>query len=79
MSHLKWATVTSSQDEIQASLIANALQEENIPAITHNKKDSVYVMLGSVFVLVPEDQLEEAQQILIDKKIVDEDAFSDEE
>jgi len=77
MSHLKWATLTSSHDEIQANLIASSLHEKNIPAVTYNKKDSVYVMLGVVYVLVPEDQLEKAQQILIEEKVVDKEAFED--
>jgi type III secretory pathway lipoprotein EscJ len=77
MSHLKWATLTSSQDEIQANLIASTLQEKNIPAVTYNKKDSVYVMLGAVYVLVPEEHIADAREVLIDADIVDADAFED--
>ncbi|GEM_PF-889287 len=75
MSHLKWATLTSSQDEIQANLIASTLHEKNIPAVTSNKKDSMYAMLGAVYVLVPEEHFEEAKQLLIDEEIVSPDAF----
>lgn len=77
MSHLKWVTLTSSHDEIQANLIASSLHEKNIPAVTYNKKDSVYVMLGTVFVLVPEENFERAKEILVDEGIVDADAFED--
>jgi hypothetical protein len=77
MSHLKWVTLTSSHDEIQANLIASSLHEKNIPAVTYNKKDSVYVMLGTVFVLVPEENLDRAKEILVDEGIVDADAFED--
>ncbi|NBB88734.1 MAG: hypothetical protein GVX96_02960 [Bacteroidetes bacterium] len=75
MSHLKWSTLTSSQDEIQANLIASVLQENNIPAVTHNKKDRAYVMLGAVYVLVPENYYEKAKEILIEKEIMDAEAF----
>jgi hypothetical protein len=77
MSHLKWATLTSSQDEIQANLIASTLHEKNIPAVTYNKKDTMYAMLGAVYVLVPEENFEDAKQLLIDEDIVSPDAFED--
>jgi len=67
----------SSHDEIQANLIASSLHEKDIPAVTYNKKDSVYVMLGTVFVLVPEENLDRAKQILVDEGIVDASAFED--
>ena len=78
MTKQRWRTLITCTDEIRANLIASALHEEDIPAITHNQKDSVYVMLGSVYVLVPEGQIERAQKVLIDEDIVDPEAFEDE-
>ena len=75
MSKLNWKTLITSTDEIRANLIASALHEKDIPAITHNKKDSVFQMLGTVYVLVPENELKRSQEILIDEDIVEPEAF----
>lgn len=77
MSKLNWKTLITCSDEIRANLIASALHEEDIPAITHNHKDSVYVMLGAVYVLVPENELERSRKVLIEEDIVEPEAFED--
>jgi hypothetical protein len=79
MTKQRWKTLITCVDEIRANLIASALHEEDIPAITHNQKDSVYVMLGSVYVLVPEDQIQKSRKVLIDEDIVEPEAFEGEE
>lgn len=78
MSKQRWRTLITCSDEIRANLIASALHEEDIPAITHNKKDSAFHMLGAVYVLVPENMLEKSRKVLVDDDIVDPDAFEDE-
>ncbi len=77
MSKQNWKTLITCSDEIRANLIASALHEEDIPAITHNQKDSVYVMLGAVYVLVPENELERSRKVLIEDDIVEPEAFED--
>lgn len=78
MSEVKWIRLISTEDEIRASLIASALHQQDIPAVTINKKDTAYAFLGSVYVLVPESQLHQSRKVLVDEKIVEEDAFDDE-
>ena len=79
MEKQRWRTLITCTDEIRANLITTALHEEDIPAISHNQKDSAFQMLGAVYVLVPENVLEKSRKILVDEEIVEPDAFEDED
>lgn len=61
---MKWKAIWSTPSEIEGLLVQDTLQAAGIPAHMHNQKDSMYVIIGEVKVLVPLSMEEQARQIL---------------
>jgi hypothetical protein len=61
---MKWTTIWSTTSEIEGIIVQDTLQAAGIPAHMHNQKDSMYVIIGEVHVLVPISMEEQARQIL---------------
>lgn len=61
---MKWKAIWSTSSEIEGIMVQDILQAAGIPAHMHNQKDSMYVIIGEVHVLVPVSMEEQALQIL---------------
>lgn len=58
-----WTKIYSTAHSWQAKLIEGRLNEEGIPCVSMNKKDSAY-LFGSIELFVPADQVLKAKAIL---------------
>jgi Putative prokaryotic signal transducing protein len=62
--HMEWKVIWSSVSELEGILVQEVLHVAGIPAQLLNQKDSMYVILGEVRILVPADMEESARQLL---------------
>ena len=67
---VKWIKVLNTEDGIKAELAKSVLQSHQIESVVVNKQDSAYVVLGFSEVLVPEEQAEQALEILKTQDLV---------
>jgi hypothetical protein len=67
---VNWIKVLSTEDAIKAELAKSVLQSHQIESVVVNKQDSAYVVLGFSEVLVPEEQAEQALEILKTQDLV---------
>ena len=72
---MKWTTIWSTSSEIEGIIVQDTLQAAGIPAHMHNQKDSMYVIIGEVHVLVPLSMEEQARQILTMKGLLHDKQF----
>ena len=49
-----WIKVFENQNQIRAEIVKAVLEENGIPAVVMNKKETVYHVFGSYEVLVPQ-------------------------
>ncbi len=61
---MNWKKVYRTDNLSRASIIAGLLMENNIPSNVLDKKDSSYVFLGHVDVMVPEDLMQAAEALI---------------
>ncbi|MEP7321339.1 MAG: DUF2007 domain-containing protein [Saprospiraceae bacterium] len=61
---MKWKIIWSSVSELEGILVQDVLHVAGIPAQLLNQKDSMYVILGEVRILVPANMEESARQLL---------------
>ena len=62
-----WVSVFTTNEEFEAERIKELLSDSNIPAVILNQKDSSYIMLGEVNVMVNKEHKEEAEKIIKNK------------
>ena len=62
-----WVSVFTTNEEFEAERIKELLSDSNIPAVILNQKDSSYIMLGEVNVMVNKEHKEEAEKVIINK------------
>lgn len=61
-----WEKVYESWDLPTATMVMGILVEHGVPAKTLDKKDSAFVFLGKVEVLVPKEFVQAAQALIED-------------
>lgn len=61
-----WKRIYRTRDRIKAEIVKDVLQDRGITAITVNKQDSAYVVLGEFEIHVPVDEVIEALKIIND-------------
>ncbi|MEO5582355.1 MAG: DUF2007 domain-containing protein [Saprospiraceae bacterium] len=61
---MEWKIIWSSVSELEGILVQDVLHVAGIPAQLLNQKDSMYVILGEVRILVPANMEEAARQLL---------------
>ena len=61
---MKWKVIWSSPSELEGTTVQELLQVAGIPAQLLNQKDSIYIILGEVRILVQIYLEEEARQLL---------------
>ena len=59
-----WIKVFEDQNQIRAEIVKGVLEEKGVPAVVLNKKETVYQLLGTYQVLVPNDQAIHALQMI---------------
>lgn len=59
-----WVSVFVTDQICQAELIKGILNENDIDAVLLNQKDSSYPMLGSIQIMVNQNDKEKAEQII---------------
>jgi hypothetical protein len=59
-----WKKVYRTDNLSRASIIVGVLNENNIPSSVMDKKDSSYVFLGHIDVMVPEHLIKEAEALI---------------
>lgn len=59
-----WIRVFEDQNQIRAEIVKGVLEEKGVPAVVLNKKETVYQLLGTYQVLVPNDQAIHALQMI---------------
>ncbi|GMQ28728.1 putative signal transducing protein [Algoriphagus confluentis] len=59
-----WIRVFEDQNQIRAEIVKGVLEENQIPAVVLNKKETVYKIYGTFEVLVPHDQALVALQLI---------------
>lgn len=62
-----WVSVFTTNEEFEAERIKELLSDSNIPAVILNQKDSSYIMLGEVNVMVNKEHKEEAKKVIKNK------------
>lgn len=62
-----WVSVFTTNEEFEAERITELLIDSNIPAVILNQKDSSYIMLGEINVMVNKEQKEEAEKVIKNK------------
>ncbi len=63
-----WKTVFETDQEYQATIARDILENNNIQAVILNQKDSTYLVLGHILVLVPESEEGTATNLLKELK-----------
>ena len=61
---MNWKKVFRTDSLSRALIVAGLLNENNIPSNVMDKKDSSYVFLGYVDILVPENLIQEAEALV---------------
>ncbi|MEP7267656.1 MAG: DUF2007 domain-containing protein [Saprospiraceae bacterium] len=61
---MNWVIIWESPFEIEAQMIQQLLESHAIPVQVLNQKDTSYIFLGEVRLLVPENLLEDARKVL---------------
>jgi hypothetical protein len=59
-----WIRVFEDQNQIRAEIVKGVLEENGIPAVVLNKKESVYKVFGTFEVLVPHGEVMVAMQLI---------------
>jgi hypothetical protein len=59
-----WIRVFEDQNQIRAEIVKGVLEERGLPAVILNKKETVYQLSGTYQVLVPNDQVQSALQLI---------------
>ncbi|MCR9012548.1 DUF2007 domain-containing protein [Gabonibacter chumensis] len=62
-----WVSVFTTNEEFEAERITELLSDSNIPAVILNQKDSSYIMLGEINVMVNKEHKEEAEKVIKNK------------
>ena len=62
---MNWVIIWQSASELESVEVSDLLNHLGIPAQIHNQKDSAYVFLGEVKVLVPEHYKSQAFNLLV--------------
>jgi len=63
-----WKEVLLTRDEVRAIMAKDILNNEGIPAVVLNQKDSTYHAFGDLSVFVPEASEEKALDLIKDLK-----------
>ena len=61
-----WVSVFTTTRELEAEIVKDLLDEERIPAVILNQKDSSYQTFGDISVMVSRDDQEEAKKVIKD-------------
>jgi hypothetical protein len=69
----EWVKVFTSPDVVLIALLKGKMHEAQIPAVELSKKDTVYNVFGEINLMVPQDHLQNALNIL--EKFKDEGEF----
>lgn len=59
-----WTNICTTTDSFKIELIKGMLQEHHIHAVAINKKDSSYLVFGSIELYVKEQDAAKAQQLI---------------
>ncbi|MDF2156860.1 DUF2007 domain-containing protein [Algoriphagus sp. CAU 1675] len=59
-----WIKVFESNQQVRAEIVKGILEENEIPAVVLNKKETVYHVFGTYEVLVNRDQLLQATNLI---------------
>lgn len=59
-----WVAVFETDQAYRAEMVKDILCDHNIEAIVLNQKDSSYIMLGSIRVMINQKDIEKATEIL---------------
>ncbi len=64
-----WVSVFSSTQLHQVELLKQLLDRENIPCIILNRRDSFYITIGEIDLMVPRDQAVRAKKVVTDSAL----------
>lgn len=59
-----WIKVFEDKNQIRAEIVKGVLEQNGIPAVVMNKKETVYHVFGTYEVLVPNDQVLGAMNLI---------------
>lgn len=59
-----WIKVFEDQSQIRAEIVKGVLEEHEISAVVLNKQESVYKLMGTFEVLVPNEEFMAAAQLI---------------
>ena len=59
-----WINIYSSTDPVEIEILKHVLLENNIYAINMNRKDSSYLMFGTIDLYIKNDNQKEAAQLI---------------
>lgn len=59
-----WINIYSSTDPVEIEILKHVLLENNIYAINMNRKDSSYLMFGTIDLYIKNDNQKEATQLI---------------
>ena len=62
--HNNWIKITSSKQAYQIELLKGMLEENNIIAVSVNKKDSSYTIFGNIELYVKNTDMEKSKEII---------------
>lgn len=64
MSQTKWRILKESNQVFELEMMKGFLHENNIDAVVMNKRDSSYKVFGEVELLVKEEDVQRAEELL---------------
>jgi predicted glycosyltransferase len=59
-----WIRVFEDQNQIRAEIVKGILEDRGISAVVMNKKETVYKLYGTYEVLVPNEKVLDAMQLI---------------
>jgi hypothetical protein len=64
MDQLNWIKIHKTTSQFEATLIQRNLENNDIPCVIMNKKDSSYLAFGYLEIMVPEQYTTEAKELI---------------
>ena len=60
----QWVTIYRTLNEVDLCAVKAAIEEEGIPAVRMNQRDSSYLAFGELVLFVPQEAEERAREII---------------
>lgn len=60
----QWVTIYRTTNEVVLCAVKAAIEDEGIPAVRMNQRDSSYLAFGEIVLFVPQEAEEKAREII---------------